>query len=103
LRNNRLRAGHEPEKQNKSPPRKNTRGYYQSCASAPVFSSLVALVAESPKRRSALSGYAYASEFSDGRFGSTSRPHKRKKMGKGLDPGLLIGPPNAESRLKPGP
>jgi hypothetical protein len=71
---------------------------------------LVALVADSPKRRSALSGYGYeygngygyASEFSDGRFGSTSRRHKRKKMGKGLDPGLLIGPPNARSRLKPG-
>jgi hypothetical protein len=55
------------------------------------------------KRRSALSGYAYASEFSDCRCGSTIRPHKSKKMGKGLDPGLPMIPPNPWSRLNPDP
>jgi hypothetical protein len=55
------------------------------------------------KRRSALSVYAYASEFSDCRCGSTIRPHKSKKMGKGLDPDLPMIPPNPWSRLKPNP
>jgi hypothetical protein len=44
-----------------------------------------------------------AFESSDCRYGSTSRQRKRKKLGKGPDPGLRLGIPSALPRLKPDP
>jgi hypothetical protein len=58
-----------------------------------------AQLADSLRRRSALS--AYASEFSDCRFGSSTR-NNRVNSDKPIDPGWLL-PPNAWSRLKPYP
>ena len=52
------------------------------------------------ERRTALSGYAYSSEFSAGRCGSNTSCN-RANWDKPSDPGLQLLPLNAWSRLKP--